>query len=97
MPFYCIAEMWLFPDASGFQIKNLEAACTTCTGCCRAPPRGSYHLSCLLVTLSIAAVPKASCLGQGSCSHGGQQSGISQGTVWSHDSVWLVLVFTTLA
>lgn len=81
VPFYCIAEMWLFPDASRLQIKNLETACATCTGCCRAAPRGSYHLSCLLAALHCCSFQSS--LRQRLCSHGGQQFGISQGTVWS--------------
>lgn len=47
--------------------------------------QGAPIISPLCYQLSFAAVPKASCLRQGSCSHGGQQFGISQGIVWSYD------------
>lgn len=80
VPFYCIAEMWLFPDASRFQIKNLEAACTTCTGCCRAAPRGSYHLSCLLAALQCCSF-QSSLRAKALLSWWAAL--ISQGTVWS--------------
>lgn len=52
--FYCTTEMWLFPDASGFQIKNLEAACAT--GSSREPPSSSLFIG----NSSIAAASTAS-------------------------------------
>lgn len=58
--------MWLFPDVSRIQIKNLEAACTACTACCRGGPRGSYHLACILAIVSTGGVPLAPPLGKGS-------------------------------
>lgn len=98
VPFYCTAEMWLFPDVSRFQIKNLEVACAACTACCRAASRGTYHLACLLAIISIAAIPIAPPLGRGPVLRVGSrhQFEIYQGTIWCQTYIELVLGFTTL-
>jgi len=87
LPSYCTAQMWLFPDAPRFQVKNLEAACDACTACCRAAPRGTYHLACVLAIISIAAIPIAPPLGKGPDLMIGNrhQSEIYQGTIECHD------------